>query len=281
MDTKRTTARARRAGNEDRCRRILSKSGLLDTRDLDWSVAGATELDPGVLDTLVYMRDVEGFTDSYVAGLGAHRTTLADPLVAAFVEVWQAEEAEHSRAIGVFLDHYASQRGIVVEARPPSPQPTVPGYEKVLVRIGGPVGRLVACAHMTWGAANELLTMNGYRMLAGQVARGHPMLADLLRRIAAQEARHYSFYLLQAQWRLEDSRLARVVIPRIMDGGWTPVGVGDGYKTSEEFHRVLAVLSATPNSESLIDRMDRRFAQLPGLDRLRIFRDATGPLVPV
>jgi hypothetical protein len=112
-------------------------------------------------------------------------------------------------------------------------------------------------------------------MLADQVGADHPMLADLLRRIAAQESRHYSFYLLQAEWRLADNRLARAVIPRIMDGSWTPVGVGDGYKTSEEFLRVLAVLNASPSSGKLIERMDRRFAQLPGLERLRIFRDAT------
>jgi hypothetical protein len=103
------------------------------------------------------------------------------------------------------------------------------------------------------------------------------MLADLLRRIAAQESRHYSFYLLQAEWRLADSRLARTVISRIMDGSWTPVGVGHGYKTSEEFQRVLAVLNARPESERIIDRMDRRFAQLPGLERLRIYRTAAIP----
>lgn len=267
--------KALREHNENRCRRLLAKSELLDTSDLDWSTAGAVELDPGVLDTLVYMRDVEGFTDSYVTGIGAHRTTLADPIIAAFVDVWQAEEAEHSAAIGRFLDHYATQRGVTVPSAQPSPASKIPAYEKIVARIGGPVGRLAAAAHMTWGAANELLTMNGYRMLAGQVETDHPMLADLLRRIAAQESRHYSFYLLQAEWRLASNRLARTVIPRIMDGSWTPVGVGDGYKTSEEFLRVLAVLNASPSSGKLIDRMDRRFAQLPGLERLHIFRDAT------
>ncbi len=274
MRTISTTAPDLRARNEDRCRRLLAKSALLDTTDLDWSTAGAVELEAGVLDTLVYMRDVEGFTDSYVVGIAAHRTTLADPLIAAFVEVWKAEEAEHAAAIGRFLDHYAAQRGVTLPARQPSPAPHVPAFERVVMRVGGPVGRVVATAHMTWGAANELLTMHGYRMLAGHVEAAHPMLADLLRRIAAQESRHYAFYLLQAEWRLADSRLARTVISKIMGGSWTPVGVGDGYKTSEEFQRVLAVLTASPSSEKLIDRMDRRFAQLPGLDRLQIFRKA-------
>jgi rubrerythrin len=276
--TSERSLRELRAGNEARCRRLLDRSELVRVDDLDWSQAGAVELDPGVVDTLIYMRDVEGFTDSYVVGIGAHRTTLADPLVRDFLDVWQAEEAAHARAIGRFLDEYAAARGLEVAPRQPSPSPRVPWHERALAHVGGPVGTLVAAAHMSWGAANELLTMQGYRILADQC--GHPMLAELLRRIAAQEARHYSFYLLQAEWRLAASRLARRVIPRIMDGSWTPVGVGEGYKTSAEFQRVLAVLTATPESQRIIHRMDRRFAALPGFDRLRIYRQATGLAAP-
>jgi len=264
-----------RTHNEMRCRRILERSELLDVEDLDWSQVGAVELAPGVLETLVYMRDVEGFTDSYVAGIGAHRTTLADPIVRDFLSVWQAEEAVHSQAIARFLDAYAQARGVTIAATQPSPTPRIPLYERAITHVGGPVGTLVAAAHMAWGAANELLTMNGYRMLADQSE--DPMLAAMLRRIAAQESRHYSFYLLQAEWRLADSRLARFVLPKILDGSWTPVGVGDGYKTAEEFQRVLAVLNARPESERIIDRMDRRFSSLPGFARLRIYRAAATP----
>src|SRR4051794_7665235 len=246
-----------RANNEARCRRLLGKSELLEVDDLDWSSAGAVALDQGVIDSLVYMRDVEGFTDSYVAGIGAHRTTLGDPIVADFLRVWQAEEAVHSEAIAWFLDAYAAAHDVSIPATQPAPAAHVSRRERVLMHIGGPVGSLVAAAHMAWGAANELLTMNGYRILADQC--GHPMLAELLRRIAAQESRHYSFYLLQAEWRLASSRLARFALPRLMDGAWTPVGIGDGYKTRDEFERVLEVLNRRPESERIIDRMDRRF----------------------
>jgi len=241
-----TSVRELRDRNEERCRHLLERSELLDVGDLDWANVGGVALDAGVVDTLVYMRDVEGFTDSYLTGLAAHRTTLADPLVGRFLEVWQAEEAAHSQAIARFLEAYGTARQVAIPPRPPSPVPDVALHERALARVGGPVGNLVATAHMAWGAANELLTMNGYRLLADQC--GHPTLAELLRRIAAQEARHYSFYLLQAEWRLASSRLARVVLPRFLDGTWTPVGVGDGYKTAEEFQRVLAVLHARPES---------------------------------
>lgn len=262
-----------RARNEARCRHLLERSELLAVDDLNWSQVGNVELDQGVIDTLVYMRDVEGFTGSYLVGLGAHRTTLADPLVADFLGVWQAEEAGHASAIGRFLSAYADARGMRVPLPQPSPVPKVPMNERALAHIGGPVGRLVAAAHMTWGAANELLTMNGYRLLADQCE--DPTLAELLRRIAAQESRHFSFYLLQAQWRLASSWLARFVLPRFLGSTWTPVGVGDGYKTVDEFQRVLAVLNARPQAQRVIDRMDRRFAALPGFARLRIYREAT------
>lgn len=274
--TSRKRTRELRECNETRCRHILDRSELLAVDDLDWSAVGAVQLDPGVIDTLVYMRDVEGFTDSYVVGIAAHRTTLADPLVHEFIGVWQAEEAVHSQALGRYLDAYATARGVAVAPPQPSPRPHVPVHERALAHVGGPVGRLVATAHMAWSAANELLTMNGYRLLADQC--GDPMLAEILRRIAAQESRHYSFYLLQAQWRLAASPMARFVLARVLDGSWTPVGVGDGYKTNEEFQRVLAVLNARPESEKVIDRMDRRFAALPGFARLRIYRQATSSL---
>lgn len=277
-DTTPTQSRGRqdtrelRDRNEARCRRILDRSDLLDVDDLDWDQVGNHHLDAGIIDTLVYMRDVEGFTDTYAVGFAAHRTTLADPLIHDFLAVWKAEERAHSLALARFLDAYANAAGIEVPPPQPTPTPTVAWYERALAHVGGPLGTVVAAAHMTWGAANELLTMNGYRLLADQC--GHPMLADMLRRIAAQEARHYSFYLLQAEWRLAASRLARVVLPRLMDGSWTPVGVGDGYKTAAEFKRVVEVLNRRPESERIIERMDRRFAALPGLDRLRIYRQA-------
>jgi hypothetical protein len=270
--TARTAAQLRQR-NDARCRRLLERSALLDVDDLDWDRVGAVELPQGTIDTLVYMRDVEGFTPSYLVGVGAHPTTLADPLVAAFLDVWQAEEPAHAAAIDRYLRTYAAARGIEVPGQQAAPAPRVPIVERVLGRLGGPVGRVVAAAHMTWGAANELLTMNGYRLLAQE--SDDPVLAELLTRIAAQESRHYSFYLLQAEWRLAASPLARAAVTRLLGGSWTPVGVGDGYKTPEEFRTVLRHLIALPGSRSIVARMDARFAALPGLARLRIYARAT------
>src|SRR5688572_21205404 len=95
--------RAMKHRNEARCERILDSSGPLALDDIDWDAAARTEVDPDVIDVLVYMRDVEGFTDRDLVGLTAHRRTLGDPLVARFLEVWRREEAGHAAALGRFL----------------------------------------------------------------------------------------------------------------------------------------------------------------------------------
>ena len=62
-----------------------------------------------MLDTLVYIRDVEGFTDRDLVGLTAHRSTLGDPLLRDFLGLWRREEAFHAHVLERFLDAYASQ----------------------------------------------------------------------------------------------------------------------------------------------------------------------------
>jgi rubrerythrin len=274
--TTRTDPAAVRARNEARCQRLLDRSELVEVEDLDWDAVGSVEVPEATVRTLIYMRDVEGFTGSYLVGVGAHRTTLADPLIAAFFEVWKAEELAHAAALDRWLRRYSEVRGVEVPAPQPAPDRAVRPVERVLARTGGAVGELAAAAHMAWGAANELLTLNGYRRLAERSP--DPVLATVLERIAAQESRHYSFYLLQAEWRLAASRLVRAVLPRLLRRVWTPVGIGDGYKTREDFAAVLAHLVDPPAGDRLLDRMDRRLAALPGLDGLRIFRQAAEQL---
>ena len=274
MGRSRPDRKALRGRNEARCDRILDTAEPLRIDDLDWASVGDVELSPEVLEVLVYMRDVEGFTDRDLVGLTAHRTTLADPIIRRFLDLWRREESVHCQAVGTFLGRYAEARAIDLPPRQMPPPAEAPVRDRVIARVGGPVGDVVVAAHMAWGAANELLTLNGYKILADRC--GHPVLSQLLDRIAAQEARHYSVYLLQAEWRLSSSRLARWLLPRVLDGSWTPVGIGDGYKSREEFERVLSYLAAGDEGTRLIQRMDRRFAALPGFGHLRIFRDAVG-----
>jgi hypothetical protein len=257
-----TSPGALRALNERRCERLVARSALLDTDDIRWDDVPAVELDDAAIACLVYMRDVEGFTTRDLSGLAGHPATLADPLVRRFLVAWQAEEAEHARALDRFLQAYCAGRGRPLPEVQPAPSSTPPWSERLLVTLTRPVGHVVTAAHMTWGALNELLTMTGYRLLAQRC--GHPVLDRLLARIAAQEARHYSFYLLQAEWRLAESGLARRVLPALIRRSWTPVGVGGDYKQPLEFDRVLAYLAGGEAGHQAVAVMDRTVARLPG-----------------
>lgn len=262
----------RRRSNEARCWRIVGAARPLGLDDLDWDAVADTPVDDDVIEALVYMRDVEGFTDRDLVGLAGHVTTLSDPCIAAFLSIWREEEAGHAQALDRFLTRYGERPGTSIPSRQLPPPAEAAWWERTVARTGGPVGSVVAAAHMAWGAANELLTLNGYQLLARRC--GHPVLRPLLERIAVQERRHFSFYLLQAEWRLAASRSARFALRRVLARSWTPVGVGDAYKQPVEFARVLHHLAGGAEGAELIARMDRRFAALPGFAGLTIFRDA-------
>src|SRR5262245_15206936 len=97
-----------RARNDERCRRILATASPLVVDDLEWDAVADHEIDPDALASVIYMRDVEGFTDRDLVGLTAHRTTLGDPLIRDFLPVWRREEAGHTRALDCFLQSYAA-----------------------------------------------------------------------------------------------------------------------------------------------------------------------------
>jgi hypothetical protein len=259
-----------RSENERRCEGLLRRSALLDTDGVEWDAVGRHQVSDDVLHCLVYMRDVEAFTNRYLAGVVAHPNTLSDPLISQFLPIWQREEGAHASALATYLDRYAATIGRPLPAMP-SPPP-LKWSERWLVALTRPVGHVVTAAHMTWGAANELLTMTGYRLLARR--SGDPVLADLLHRIAAQESRHYAFYRLQAEWRLADSPLARRVLAWIMRRSWTPVGVGDGFKRPDEFDRVLRFLADDARGQQAAVQMDGAMGRLPGCARLHIFERA-------
>jgi rubrerythrin len=258
--------------NEAKCERLIARAGLLESSDLDWDRVGDAPVDDGVLTCLVYMRDVEGFTDRDLVGLVAHPATLADPLVRQFLDIWRDEEAAHARALDRYLTTYAARRGVELPVMQPYPPGTVSRSERLLLALSKPVGHVVTAAHMTWGAANELLTMTGYRLLARRC--GEPILAELLTRIAAQESRHYSFYLFQAQWRLAASRTTRFALRTMMRKSWTPVGIGEGYKSPAEFDKVLEFLAADEAGAHAINAMDGAFTRLPGFEGVRIYERA-------
>ena len=121
-------------------------------------------------------------------------------------------------------------------------------------------------AYLTYGAISELSTLEGYGILARRTA--HPILAEILRRLAKDERRHFSFYYNKAAECLQP-RNAQRLTEFILRKFWMPVG--GGVKSDFEVDWVLAFILGDSMGAEVASRIDATIAKLPGLgwfDRL-------------
>ena len=132
-------------------------------------------------------------------------------------------------------------------------------------------GERLVVLHMTWGAVNEWTTQGGYVRLAQRAA--HPVLSELVRRIARQEGRHIDFYAAEARggWLTAGPPAASCGGPSPTCGGrWARghASGGDGLRHQAPLRRCRR--GAAP------ERIDRRIDALPGLQGLRLITGAVG-----
>lgn len=114
--------------------------------------------------------------------------------------------------------------------------------------------------YLTWGAISELTTLEGYQVLAGRTQ--NPLLAEILRRLAKDERRHFSFYYNIARTELQ-SRNAQRLTKFILQRFWMPVG--EGVKPDSEVEWIgHYVLGDAPGGE-VAERIDQTIAKLPGM----------------
>lgn len=118
---------------------------------------------------------------------------------------------------------------------------------------------------MVWGAINERTAAAGYRRLAA--LEGHPVLRELLGRIAAQESRHIAFYTTKARTRLAASSRAQRLARLALQTAWQPVGSG---VSDEEVAHVMTHLFSGPQGRKEIEAIDRHIAKLPGMAGLNV-----------
>lgn len=123
---------------------------------------------------------------------------------------------------------------------------------------------------MTWGAVNELTTLNGYRRVIARTR--HPVLRELLGRIVKDERRHFAFYFNQARIRLASSARAQHLVRWALDRFWQPVGTG--VRPQEETDFVIVSLFGDPEGRSLVEQLDADVDRLPGLGGLQLFEHA-------
>ena len=232
-------------------------------RGIDWDEVQAYPLDPSFIPVLIYMRDVESFTEIYHKEL-MRTPTGKNPVVKRFMDRWSEEEGRHGELLNRFLNEagFPTSSRWQDEARAAIPFRYV--FEnRIVPLITNCFGKHFSGVHMTWGAINEMTTLQGYRQL-WRLA-GHPVLERLLRAVAQEEAVHSHFYWSIASLELKESKLARRLARSVVDWFWTPVG--QGTKPQGETNYLIATLFKGEDGVRFFDRnVNQRLAQLPGFD---------------
>jgi hypothetical protein len=241
-------------------KRFLETSGAVRLDDLDWEEAARVGVTDEEETILRYMADTETHTILYMRDILAGHTA-RDPELTAFLSVWVYEELWHGRAIEMFLEACG-------RPTPPTRYTEVTLgasmqelVEAVLSQAAAWMTPRFAATHMTWGAINELTAAAAYLALVRRT-KNKP-LAELLRRMAKQERKHFSFYYQQAEKRLAGDRMAQRICEFALKRFWTIVGSGVGGKESLEL--IAARLFSDEEGHEALVRAEETIRQLPGL----------------
>jgi len=264
--------------------RYLRASKRVDLSGLRWDRIKDHPVTEGEARVLAYMMDIESHTVIFLRDLLATRAAF-DPDVTAFLSCWVYEELWHGEAFSRFLGEAGydlAPDGERVWADAPYPTRNArntwirrkigaKGYVSHLATLGAAaLMKDFVALHMTWGAVNELSTLTGYHRVIARTQ--HPVLIDLLTRIIKDERRHFAFYRAQARMRLARSRQARAVTRWAVERLWAPVGTG--VRPQHETDFAVAWVFGDENGRKAAEEMDATIGELPGLDGIRIARDA-------
>lgn len=237
----------------------LARSKQLDVSDLEWDKVKDYPTSDAEIRCLSYMMDIEAHTLCYLqdvlnAGAGA------DPEIADFLGCWLYEESYHGRAIERFVRAAGVARPAAVCGR------HLKSFSERLEDAGTWLvsklfGRHFVAVYMSWGAIQEHSTLFGYTQIARKTK--NPVLAELLRRIARDESRHFGFYYYKACQGLKASVFARKLTSLLLRLFWTPVG--EGVKPSSETDFMLAAIFNDDEGRQALSRIDKTMRRLPGL----------------
>jgi hypothetical protein len=230
-------------------------------RDIPWGEIPRHPLPANFVPVLTYMRNIERFTEVYFREL-QRSPTGRDPIVRRFMERWNEEEAQHGELLERFLAEAGYPSGENWFEGVISQIPwryTAENYVYSLVTKL--IGTSFSGVHMTWGAINELATLQGYRRLIERA--GHPVLTQILRGIMQEESTHIFFYFNIARHKLQASRFSRRLARGVIDRFWQPVG--HGIRPATECDYVLrALFQGEAGGSALRRHVNDKIAQLPG-----------------
>jgi hypothetical protein len=242
--------------------------------DLDLERFREHPLPQGSLRTLRYMADVEYHTVCYTRDLlttPSHK----EAEMGAFMTMWNREEFWHGEALATVLGIH----GIIVDFDELKAKRLKLGWRDKLDPIkqsviGKVVGADFVAVHMAWGAANEWSAITAYNRMAA--LEEDPVLAELLKRIAKQEARHVAFYTSQARDRLAKSTKAQKFARFALSNFWAPVG--SSIMEKNEVKHVMGHLMGGEDGRKAARKIDTAISGLPGLEGLTIVDDSLNAL---
>lgn len=248
----------------------LSRSRAVDLGSIPWDQVPRHPLSQETVRALRYMQDIESHTIIYLRSLLATRA-IDDPEVATFLACWLYEETFH----GIALARFVRTAGHEIELRPRSAMTVKQHIESRLTSWIARAWPDFVAVHMVWGAINELTALTAYRRLAATT--GHPVLRDLLDRIAIDESRHFYFYFKQAEWRLRRPGAARVT-RALIERFWAPVG--SGVQPASETRFLARFLFSGPDGLAAVRKIDATIRDLPGLAGIRLLESWVGRSAP-
>lgn len=242
--------------------RYLRNSKKVDISDIDDLAQSADyPLSEDEIRCLTYMMDIESHTIIYLRGI-LSTCAIEDADTTAFLSSWAYEEHFHGRTIGQFLAANGVQfsRDRIAEVQKST---SIFEWMKDMgASLVCQLSRHFHAAYLTYGAISELSTLEGYGVLARRTR--NPILAEILRRLAKDERRHFSFYYNKAALCLAP-RNAQRLTNFILDKFWMPVG--GGVKPDSEVDWILGHILGDNAGLEVARRIDTTIAKLPGMER--------------
>ncbi len=244
----------------------IAVSDRVEIEDLDWELARRHGLTEREVESLKFFADIESQTVYYFLEV-AKLQVARDPELLTFLTMWNYEEYFHSHAItrlmqecGVAIES-ATDRSTKVRAGARLKARVEDGVQQLMART---MPQRFVALWMFWGALQECLTMQAYEEMIRQTT--NPVLAELFRRIAKQERRHFAYYFGQARRRLEGNPQNQRFCRFIARHFYAPVG--SGVKSEAESAELVARLFPNNRILEVTSYIERRMAQLPGMTGL-------------
>jgi len=240
--------------------KLVRISKKVDISDIDLSQATKYPTTDEEIHALTYMCDIESHTVVYLKAI-LNTCAIEDSQTTAFLSCWAYEEFFHGYTIRQFLDAVGAP---VSKSRMQEVQKATSTGEWLKE-----MGASILCrfsphfhaAYLTYGAISELSTLEGYGVLARRTK--NPILAEVVKRLAKDERRHFSFYYNKARLLLKP-RNAQRLTSFIIRNFWLPVG--GGVKSEGEVEWILSFILGDPEGEQIAKRIDTTISKLPGLE---------------